>query len=319
LRQAITEKLATDNAVAPEGYDIVVTAGSNMGFFNAILAVCDPEDEVILLTPWYFNHEMAIRIAGCVPVSVPTDEEFQPDPAAIAAAITPRTRAVVTISPNNPTGAVYSSEVLDTVNNLCADREIFHIHDEAYEYFVYGGARHYSPSSRAGAAGHTISLFSLSKTFSLASWRIGYMLIPSRLKESVRKIQDTNLICPPVVSQFAAVEAMRAGKPYCDPSIAEIGAVREHVLERLRIVSGVEVNAAAGAFYVLLHLTKVERTDLEIVEELIRNHGVAVIPGSAFGIEHGCYLRISYGALEPQKAREGIDRLCAGLENLACG
>src|SRR5207253_2050801 len=113
---------------------------------------------------------------------------YQLQPEAIAGAITSKTRAVVTISPNNPTGAVYPEYVLRAVNHLCCEREIYHIHDEAYEYFTYGGAAHFSPASLEGSAQHTIPLFSLSKSYGMASWRIGYMVIPSDLLVSVKKI-----------------------------------------------------------------------------------------------------------------------------------
>lgn len=317
LRELIAGKLESENSTGVDGRAIVVTAGSNMGFFNAILAICDAEDEVILLTPWYFNHEMAVRIAGCRPVGVATQPGFQPDLGAITSAITPRTRAVVTISPNNPTGAVYPQVTLDAINEFCRERGIYHIHDEAYEYFMHGDAEHYSPAARPESRDHTISLFSLSKGFSLASWRIGYMLIPESLLESVRKIQDTNVICPPVISQYAAIEAMRLGRAYCAPMVRRIAEVREHLYRSLGDIEGVIANEALGAFYAFLEFPRTSHTDLSLVESLVTDFGVAAIPGSAFGVEKGCYLRVSYGALEPETARQGIDRLCQGLRVLA--
>ena len=182
-----------------------------MGFVNAVLAITDPGDEIILNTPYYFNHEMAITMADCKAVCVPTDENYQLRPEPIEKAITTRTRAVVTISPNNPSGAVYPEKTLRQVNDLCRRHGIYHISDEAYEYFIYDGARHFSPGSIAGSSQHTISLFSLSKAYGFASWRIGWMVIPERLFRPIRKIQDTILICPPVISQWAAVGAMRVG------------------------------------------------------------------------------------------------------------
>src|SRR6185369_12263196 len=126
-------------------------------------------------------------------------------------AITAKTRAVVTISPNNPTGAVYSEAALCEVNQICGERGIYHISDEAYENFTYNGARHFSPASVAGSEAHTISLFSFSKAFGFASWRIGYMVMPENLFVPVKKIQDTILICAPVISQYAACGALKAG------------------------------------------------------------------------------------------------------------
>src|SRR5688500_6000909 len=149
---------------------IVVTAGGNMAFVNAILAIADPDDEVILPTPYYFNHEMAVVIAGCRPVLVPTDPAtYQIRPDAIAAAITPRTRAVVTISPNNPTGTVYPEAALRAVNGICREHGVYHIHDEAYEYFTWTATKHFSAAAIAGSEAHTICLHSLSKSYGFAS------------------------------------------------------------------------------------------------------------------------------------------------------
>ncbi|MHC4207154.1 MAG: aminotransferase class I/II-fold pyridoxal phosphate-dependent enzyme, partial [Planctomycetota bacterium] len=171
LLEIIGQKLENENGISLNGSRIVVTAGANMGFMNAVLAITDPRDEIILQLPYYFNHEMAVAIANCKAVCVPTDDEYQLQPEAIAAAITDRTRAVVTISPNNPTGAVYRESDLRQVNEICRSKCIYHISDEAYEYFTYDDARHFSPGSIDGAAEHTISLFSLSKAYGFASWR----------------------------------------------------------------------------------------------------------------------------------------------------
>ena len=165
----------------PTPAGLCVTAGGNMAFFNALLAIADPGDEIILLAPYYFNHEMAVAMLNCRPVVVPLDANYQLDLAAIRAAITRRTRAIVTISPNNPSGAVYPREALAAVNELCREHGIYHINDEAYEYFVYDRRRALFARLVAGAAAHTISLYSLSKAYGLASWRIGYMVIPEAL------------------------------------------------------------------------------------------------------------------------------------------
>src|SRR5690606_2535019 len=142
-----------------------------------ISAIVDPGDEVILPLPYYFNHEMAVTMVGGRVVTVPTGEDYQLDPEVVARSITERTRAVVTVSPNNPTGAVYREEVLRAINRLCRERGVYHISDEAYEYFVYDGASHFSPGSIEGSEEYTISLFSLSKAYGFASWRIGYMVV----------------------------------------------------------------------------------------------------------------------------------------------
>lgn len=320
LLSALEAKLRAENGIAiGAGNRIVVTAGGNMAFLNAVLAVSDPGDDIVLLRPYYFNHEMAVAIAGGRAVLADADDDCQLNPDRIERAITPRTRAVVTISPNNPTGAVYSEAALRAVNDLCRSRGIYHIHDEAYEYFLYDGARHFSPGSIPGGADHTISLFSLSKAYGFASWRIGYMVIPAALHDAVRKIQDTNLICPPVVSQHAAVGALRAGRAYCRGKLHEIAGVREIALRELSSISGFcSVPRADGAFYFLARV-ETGRPPLEVVERLIREHRVAAIPATAFGVEEGCALRIAYGALGKDTAAEGFGRLVRGLRAIVKG
>ena len=248
-------KLRDENGLdVARGSRVVVTAGGNMAFLNAVLAIADPGDEIILPVPFYFNHDMAIVLAGCRTVPVATRPDYQLDLGALAAAITPRTRAIVTVSPNNPSGAVYPEAALRAVNDLCRERGLFHIHDEAYEYFTYDEP-HVSPGAFAGAAGHTISMWSLSKAFGFASWRIGYMTIPEALFDAVNKIQDTNLICPAAVSQHAALAALDVGRPYCDAHVRVLAQVRALVYARLATLGDlVEAPDARGAFYVLLRV-----------------------------------------------------------------
>ncbi|MGG6265798.1 pyridoxal phosphate-dependent aminotransferase [Leptolyngbya sp. AN10] len=315
LKDAIADKLRTENNIDLQNREIVVTAGSNMAFLNVVLAITDPGDEIILQTPFYFNHEMAIEIASCRAVLVPTDENYQIQSDLIRAAITDRTRAIVTISPNNPTGAVYSESALREVNQLCRDSNCFHITDEAYEYFTYG-VDHFSAASIADSANHTISIFSLSKAYGFASWRIGYMVIPAFLLESVQKIQDTNVICSSVISQFAAVGALEAGRSYCEEKLKAIAQVREIVLSELETIQHLcTVPQADGAFYFLLKV-HTEMDTMELVKKLIQDHRVAVLPGFTFGLENGCYLRVGYGALEKETAIEGIQRLVTGLKTI---
>jgi len=317
LLEAIESKLAAENGVriGPDRR-IVVTAGANMGFVNAVLAVTDPGDEIILNLPYYFNHEMAIAMADCRAVCVPTDENYQLQPRRIEKAITDRTRAVVTISPNNPTGTVYPEDALRQVNDICRRHGVYHISDEAYEYFVYDGARHFSPGAIEGSSEHTISLYSLSKAYGFASWRIGWMVIPERLFEPVRKIQDTILICAPVVSQWAALGAMGIGKSYCDEKLAETREIRAILLKELATIQDlVAIPRAEGAFYVLLRV-RTDMAPMRLTQRLIEEHKVAVIPGETFGVRDECLLRVAYGALRKDTAAEGIGRLVRGLRQI---
>jgi len=316
LLEQVEQKVGRENGIDSREQTCVVTAGSNMGFLNAIFAIGDVGDEIILLSPYYFNHEMAIDIAGCRPVGVPTDVNYQIDLPAVEAAITPRTRAVVTVSPCNPTGAIYTSDSLKAVNRLCQTRGIYHISDEAYEYFTYGGKKHFSPASLPGAHQHTISLYTLSKAYGMAGWRCGYMTIPQHLEVAVKKIQDTNLICPPIVSQIAATTALKIGQSWCKEQLAGFERVRNLVLDEISTLGQkCRVPQPDGAFYALLQLDS-DKRDLELVEALIKNFGIAVMPGSTFGVTEGCSLRIAYGALDAETVAEGMGRLTRGLATL---
>ena len=314
LLTAIEAKLEMDNNIKPSlDRKIVVTAGGNLAFSNAVFAIADPGDEFILSVPFYFNHEMAIAMANCNSVLVAMDENYQPDLKAIEAAIGPKTKAVVTVSPGNPTGVVLTKDNLLAVNALCKQKGIFHIHDEAYEYFHYGDSEQFSPASIENSDAHTISLFSLSKSFGFASWRIGYMVIPTGLFDPIMKIQDTQLICAPVISQFAAVAAMHEGKNWCMQQQKPISESRNIVVSALDEISDIcSYPKSTGAFYFYLNIdTKL--SSIDVCERLIKEHGVAVIPGVTFGSVDGTYLRIAYGAMTPQTAGEGIERFVSGI------
>jgi len=318
LRERICVKLAAENGIdVARGSRVMVTAGGNMAFMHAVMATTSPGDEVILPVPFYFNHEMAIEMAGCTAVRVPTDDRYQLRLDAIKTAVTDRTRAIVTISPNNPSGAVMREADLRALNAYCRDRGIYHFSDEVYEYFTYGGARHVSPGAFPDAAGHTLSLYSLSKAYGFAGWRIGYAVYPEHLDAAMMKSQDTILICPTVASQLAAIAALEIGRPYCEPHVRALAEIREIVVSRLgELAPLAQVPAADGAFYCLLRVaTAID--SLVLAERLIREHQVAVIPGTAFGMTDGCYLRVAYGALQKETVAEGIGRLVRGLRAIA--
>lgn len=315
LLSLIKEKLELENHIKSDLTDrVIVTAGANMAFLTALFAIIDSDDEVILPTPYYFNHEMAIKMLDASPVLVPTDAHFQLDIDQIKAAITDRTRAIVTISPNNPSGVMYPREVLGQINRLCRDRGLYHICDEAYEYFTYGENTHFSPLSSPDSVDHTIGIYSLSKAYGFASWRVGYMVIPPQLLLPIMKVQDTNLICNSLIAQHAAQAALTTGRTYCDAQVKQLDHTRELILTTLEPYrEQVSFPDPQGAFYLMMKV-QTDLPDMLIVERLIKEHRVGVLPGSAFGLENGCYLRVSFGALQVDTALSGIQRLMNGLQ-----
>ena len=315
LREQLSHWLKVEHQLDLSNTEVLITAGSNMAF-NAIAQVLlDPGDELILPVPYYFNHAMAIRLAGGTPVAV--DAGVVPDPEQLAAAITPRTRGIVTISPNNPSGAVFPRAVVAAINQLCAERGLLYISDEAYALFSHGGASVWSPGSGAGSGNHTITLGSLSKSHGMAGWRIGWAVVPRSLMNALAKVQDTILIHPPHLNQQAALGALRAGSNWCRERIAGLEARRQQMLEALE-QPGAPWRLLArpdGAFYGLLQLNSSLSADAAM-EMLIREHRVALVSGSSFGME-GCCLRLSYGMLEQAQLSEALERLVGGLQQLA--
>jgi len=322
LVEAIQTKLAQENQVQL-GSDamLMVTAGSNMAFLNSVLAVADPGDEFIVPMPFYFNQEMAIRMCGCVPVPVPANDDWSLNVEAMAAAITPRTRAIVTVSPNNPTGAVYSEASLRAINALCAQNDLYHFSDEAYEYFTYEGVKHFSPASIPGAMKHTLSFYSMSKNYGMASWRVGYVVFPANLFDAMNKVQDTNLICAPMPSQLLALQALKQGKPWVEPKIAALSEVRQAVYKTLKSLGDlVQFPKTQGAFYVLMKLPGLAHGNdaMAFNRAMTEKFKVASIPGFAFGltqVHEANYQRLSYGALDAASVAEGVQRYVAAVQD----
>jgi aspartate/methionine/tyrosine aminotransferase len=328
LLEAVAAALAADG-VELAGADLWVSAGSNMAFHAIAQVLCEgppaEPSEVILPLPTYFNHVMAIQLAGGLPV--PVDAGLVPDPGRLAAAITPRTRAIVTVSPNNPSGVVMPRAALEAINWLCADRGLLHISDEAYGQFVYGDVPHWSPAALPGAAAHTVTLQSLSKAYGMAGWRVGFMAAPAAFSEALAKVQDTVLICPPRLIQRAATAALAAGPAWCRPRIAALAQRRAQLLVAVAAAhgQGLPLRLLAepdGAFYGLLALDPAAAaaaglTGERLMRRLVLEHRVAAVCGESFG--YGAerpVLRLSYGLLGEAELEEALGRLMAGIRAL---
>lgn len=323
IARDLTDHARRGGALDLQGGQLLVTAGSNMAFNAIAQVITDPGDQVIVPLPYYFNHVMAVQLAGGV--AVPVDAGLLLDPERLAAAITPRTRAIVTVSPGNPSGVVQPRAVLEAINRLCAQRGLFHLHDEAYEHFVHGGIPHWSPGSLSGAAAHTVSLFSLSKAYGMAGWRVGYAVVPAQLWAGLAQVQDTVLICPPRLNQRAAAAALVAGPAWCRPAIAGLAALQQQLMAAVAQarVAGLPVRLLAqpdGAFYGLLDLDPDASQLLQgrgvdartLMRRLVSDHGVAAVSGDAFGLG-GHALRLSTGMVDGPTLAIALQRLFAGV------
>jgi aspartate/methionine/tyrosine aminotransferase len=315
LREAIARKLASENRVEGDPYrNIMVTTGANQGFVSAILCVTRPGDHVLVLSPYYFNHVMAIQLAGCKPVIVDTDRNYQPLVERIREKITRRVKAVVLVSPNNPTGAVYSGKVMNEIGALCAENDLYLITDETYEHFVYDDTELIGALAFDKEIEHTISLFSFSKSYGMPGYRIGYAVFPVGIYSGMLKVQDTLTICAPSPLQAAAEAAIKLGAAYPKQFIPRIEKVRRIFIERLTGLDFVEMPVTNGSYYFLLKL-RTKKSDWSIAKSLIEEYGVVTIPGAAFGTRYPA-LRVAYANVDESVAEKGILRLTKCLQEI---
>jgi len=315
LTEMIAKKLASESGVeADPSSNIMVTAGANQAFVNAILSITRPGDHVLVLSPYYFNHIMAIQLAGCKPVVVDTDRNYQPIVERIGERITKRTRTVVLVSPNNPTGAVYSRDVIKEIGALCVKNGLHFITDETYEHFVYQDAEFVSALSLDKDIEHTISLFSFSKSYGMSGYRIGYAVFPAGIYSEMLKVQDTLTICAPSALQVAAEAAMKLGAAYPRQFIPRIEKVRKIFIDRLTRLHFVEMPVTKGSYYFLLRL-RTKKSDWNIAKKLIEEYGVITIPGRVFGTRFPA-LRVAYANVDESTAVKGISRLEKGLQEI---
>ena len=315
LRKIIAEKIKKEQKVKinPDT-QVMVTAGANQGFMNILLAISQPADEIIFFTPTYFNYVMAAKMIGCKPIFVSTNQSFQPDLSDLKNKITNNTKAIVTISPNNPTGAVYTADSLKKINKLCATHSLFHISDEVYEYFIYDDTPHISPLQFDSSLSHTISLFSLSKSFSLSGYRIGYMIFPEDLLSDVLKVQDTNGIVAPSPSQAAAMSVIPLGDSYCKKFFPILKHNRDHVRNSLSSLSMINSTWTRGAYYFFVNIDS-PQSSWNLAKRLIEEYRVIVLPGEMFDVDHASF-RLSYGNLSENILQKGLNRLVEGLKEI---
>ena len=298
----------------------MVTAGANMAFMHAVLAISEPGDEIILPVPFYFNHEMAIQMAGCRAVAVPTDAQLPLRPRRDRPRDhAPHARHRHHLAEQPDGRRVPATSLLREVNNLCRDRGLYHITDEAYEYFTYGSRA--APVARvaAGRGGsHDLDLLAV-EGVRLRRLADRLRRVPGRsdARDAEDSGHDSDL--PDRGGRSARLlAALEVGRAYCDPHVRELATIRQIVLDALGTLGPVcDVPPAEGAIYCFPRIA----TDLDamtLTERLIREHRVAVTPGSAFGMTDGCYFRVAFGALQRETVAEGIGRLVAGLRAI-CG
>jgi aspartate aminotransferase len=295
--------------------ECVVNVGGKHSIFNTISVLIQHGDEVILPAPYWVSYPDIIKYVGATPVIVHTRQEdgFSPKAAAIEKAITPKTKMVIVNSPTNPSGGVIDPAEYEKILALCKKHNLWLMGDECYSHFVYEPHKSFSIASAKDAKDRVIIIGSMSKTFAMTGWRIGYTLGPEQLVQAIIKVQSQSTSNPTSIAQYAALAAMTGSMETVPPMLAEYTKRRKRIVEGLREIPGVTCEWPGGAFYafpnVSAHLQGAKplaKSCTELAKELLDKAHVALVPGEAFGAPG--YLRISY-ATSIERIEEGLRRL----------
>jgi aspartate aminotransferase len=312
LRQAICDwhRAQLGSSFQPAG--CIACSGGKHAIFNAICSLVNPGDEVVIPAPYWVSYPDMVKYAGGRPVYLQTraDDDFFLRAAGLEKVLTSRTRLVIADSPNNPTGAVIPEEEFAKILAVCEGRGVWLLADECYSHFTYGDARPFSIASLPGAKARLIVAGSLSKTFAMTGWRMGYALAPQPLVEAMTKLQSQSTSNPTSIAQYAAIEALRGPMDSVTAMLAEYRQRRERILAGVRAIPGVTCTAPRGAFYIFpnisAHLTSAMPDSTAVSRQLLEREHVAVVPGDAFGAPG--HLRLSY-ATSMERIEEGLRRL----------
>ncbi len=313
LRQAISEKFHKDNGIDYKPNQIIVSNGAKHSCYNAVLAVCEPGDEVIIPAPYWLSYPEMVRLAGGEPVIVHTKQEndWKMTPEEFEGAMTPRTKMVIVNSPGNPTGSVYTKEELEALVEIAATEDIFILSDEIYEKLTYDGAEHVSIASLSKTAYDlTITINGFSKAYAMTGWRLGYLGAPEAIAKAIDAIQSHSTSNPCSFAQKGGLAALKGDQTAVEEMRQEFDVRRQYMVERLRAIDRVTVVEPKGAFYVLANISGFGLNSTEFAERLLTKHHVAVVPGVAFGDDRTIRLSYATGLDVIKKGLDRIDEFC---------
>ncbi len=309
LRKALADNLKNLYGVEYDPLsEIVITVGVSEALYLALTAILEPGQEVLIPTPCFVAYQPEVILAGGVPVEIPSrvEDNFQPNLAALRAAITPRTKAILVGYPNNPTGAVASRETLLEVLKMAEEHDLIVISDEIYDRLVYGG-EHVCFASLPGARQRTLTLGGFSKDYAMTGWRIGYACGPAETMVGLLRIHQYTIMSAPTTAQAAALEALCCGEQYVQDMVAEYDRRRQLIVNGMNRL-GLPTFEPRGAFYAFPNIKVSGMDDDTFAQKLLEEEKVAVVPGSAFGSGGEGFVRCSY-ATAYEKIEEALRRI----------
>ena len=318
LKDAVVNKFKRDNDLTYERNQIIISTGGKQCLFNTLMALTNPGDEILIAKPYWVSYPDLIALSGgnCVVVETREEEDYKFTLESLEASVTPKTKAIIVNSPNNPTGTVYSREELQSIADFCKKHDIFIISDEIYEPLIYGEEKHISIASLSeDAYKRTVVVNALSKAYAMTGWRLGYAAGPKDLIKILGNIQSHTTSNSTSFVQYAAVEALNGDQSFIPLMNEEFRLRRDYMIERADKIKGLDYIYPKGAFYLMLDVRffigkhfrgNTIKSSLDLADMLLSEYLVAVVPGSGFGLEG--FLRLSY-ATNRDAIKKGFDRI----------
>ncbi len=309
LRTAISEKFSADNGLDYKPGQVVVSNGAKQSCYNAILACCQPGDEVVIPAPYWLSYPDMVRLVGAEPVIVKTKAEnsYKMTAEEFEKAMSPRTKMVILNSPGNPTGSVYTREELEALVEVALSEDIFILSDEIYEKLIYDDAVHISPASLSKEAYDlTITVNGFSKAYAMTGWRLGYLGAPEEIAKVIDSLQSHSTSGPNSFAQKGAVAALKGSQQCVADMREEFNIRREYMYERITAIPNISAVKPLGAFYLLADISKFGFSSTNFADRLLSKAEVAVVPGVAFGDDNT--IRLSYAA-DLETIKTGLDRI----------
>jgi aspartate aminotransferase len=309
LKEAISKKLKKDNSVDYLQEDIIVTPGAKQALFEAIMALLNPGDEVLVPQPHWVSYMPMVKIAGAkgIPIPVKKEEGFKLLAESVEEKVTPKTRILIINSPNNPTGAVIDKKDLERIAEFCLQKDLYVISDEIYEHIIYD-AKHTSMASLPGMKERTITVNGFSKAYSMTGWRLGFAAGPNHIIKLMSNLQAHSVSNATSFVQKAGVVALEGDQECVQEMAGTFRRRRDRIVELLNEIDGVDCLTPEGAFYAFPDFSSIDNNSLRLAQQLLDEGGVALIPGVAFGRAGEGFLRLSY-ATGMDKIEEGVRRI----------
>jgi aspartate aminotransferase len=312
LKDAIRERHSKDFGSDYQREEVIASTGGKHALFNAIQVLVDHGDEVIVPVPYWVSFKDIIQYGGGVPVFVETDESrgFALTASMVERAITPRTKAIILNTPNNPSGAVMEPKDVESIVRLAHERDIYVIADECYVYLDYTGHR-FSAASITEAKEHLVIIGSLSKTYAMTGWRMGYALSPAPITSAMQKLQSQSTSNPTSIVQKAAIAALTGDQQCIETMKSDYVRLRDHIVSGLREIPGIECQKPTGAFYAYPNVSASFgkgglKSASDVASRLLKEAHVVTVPGEAFGTRE--HIRLSY-ATSIEEIDKGLERM----------